>query len=155
MNGLFRLPDAIKQDAAIDAWLATQAPELGALARRWFARMRDCGSDVRETMHDNCPTACVEDAAFGYVGVFRAHASVGFFHGAELQDPTGLLEGSGKRMRHVKLKPGRDVDAPALEALIRAAYADIRRRLAAEARAGHAPRGARKGQARRPKRGSA
>jgi hypothetical protein len=132
MNGLFRFSEAVRRDPAIDAWLAGQAPELGAIARRWFARMRNCGRDVREVMHDGCPTACVQDAAFGYVGVFTAHANVGFFRGAELQDPRGLLQGSGKRMRHVKVKPGIDVDPAALDALIRAAYADIKRRPAPE-----------------------
>jgi hypothetical protein len=129
MVGLFRLPEAIKQDPAIDAWLAKQVPELGAIARMWFLRMRSCGGDVRELMHDGCPTACVQDAAFAYVGVFTAHANVGFFHGAELEDSTGLLQGSGKRMRHVKVRPGVDLDAGALEALIHAAYADMKRRL--------------------------
>jgi hypothetical protein len=127
---LFRLAGATKRNPAIDVWLANQAPVLGAIARRWFVRMRKCGSDVREVMHDGCPTACVQDAAFGYVGVFTAHANVGFFHGAELEDPTGLLEGGGRRMRHVKVKPGVDLDAGALDALIRAAYTDIKRRLA-------------------------
>lgn len=136
MNGMFRLPEAIKQDPAIDAWLAKQVPELGAIARTWFLRMRSCGSDVREIMHDGCPTACVQDAAFGYVGVFTAHTNVGFFHGAEMEDPRGLLQGSGKRMRHVKVRPGADLDAGALDALIRAAYADIKRRLAMELRVG-------------------
>ncbi|MEI9965905.1 MAG: DUF1801 domain-containing protein [Caulobacteraceae bacterium] len=53
-------------------------------------------------MHDGHPTACVGDAAFAYVDAFRAHVNVGFFHGAALDDPAGLLEGTGKRMRHVK-----------------------------------------------------
>ena len=57
MNGLFRFPKAVNQDPAIDAWLAKQVPELGAIARTWFLRMRSCGSDVREIMHDGCPTA--------------------------------------------------------------------------------------------------
>jgi hypothetical protein len=91
--------------------------------------MRTCGSDIREVMHDGCPTACVEDAAFGYVAVFKAHANVGFFRGAELTDPRGLLQGTGKRMRHVKVRPGVDIDTAALEALIDAAYADMRGRL--------------------------
>jgi hypothetical protein len=82
-------------------------------------------------MHDGCPTACVEDAAFAYVGVFRAHVNVGFFRGAELDDPRGLLEGSGKRMRHVTIRPRVDFDADALAALVSAAYADMKLRLAA------------------------
>jgi hypothetical protein len=94
--------------------------------------MRECGDDVRELMHDGSPTACVGDAPFAYVNVFKAHANVGFFFGAELDDPTGLLEGTGKRMRHVKMKPGAEVSFAALSALIDAAYADIRSRLEAE-----------------------
>jgi hypothetical protein len=91
--------------------------------------MRECGADVRELMHDGCPVACVGDAPFGYVNVFRSHVNVGFFMGAELPDPMCLLQGSGRRMRHVKIKPDEDLDVAALDALIRAAYADIRSRL--------------------------
>jgi hypothetical protein len=91
--------------------------------------MRQCGGDVRELMHDGCPVACVEDAAFGYVNLFKSHVNVGFFQGAMLADPAGLLEGSGKRMRHVKLSPDRDLDAAALRALIDSAYRDIKARL--------------------------
>ena len=91
--------------------------------------MRACGDDVRELLHDGHPTACVGDAAFAYVNAFTAHVNVGFFRGAETTDPSGLLEGTGKFMRHVKLTPNRDVDAGALVNLINAAYADIKRRL--------------------------
>ena len=126
---MLRFSGAVKRHPAIDVWLNGQAPELGAMARHWFARMRECGDDIRELIHDGCPVACVEDAAFGYVNVFKAHVNVGFFFGAELEDPTGLLEGSGKRMRHVKLKPGANLDFAALDALIDAAYTDINLRL--------------------------
>ncbi len=102
MNRILRFSGAIKRDPAIDAWIKYQAGELGSIAQRWFDVMRECGDDVRELIHDGCPVACVEDAPFGYVNAFKAHVNVGFFHGAELPDPAGLLEGSGKRMRHVK-----------------------------------------------------
>lgn len=130
MNGLFRFPEAVTRSPVVDAWLKAQAPELGAIAAEWFATMRACGGDVREVMHDGCPTACVGDAAFGYVNVFRAHANVGFFHGAELEDPGGLLEGTGRRMRHVKVRPGADFERAALAALIRAAYENMKWHLA-------------------------
>jgi hypothetical protein len=91
--------------------------------------MRRCGSDVRELLHDGCLVACVEHAAFGYVNSFKAHVNVGFFYGAVLEDPAGLLEGTGKRMRHVKLNPGRVPSAAALAALIDAAYLNIKARL--------------------------
>ena len=128
-EGLFTVGGAQPHDAGIDRWLDAQPPELGALARRWFARMRACGADVREGMHDGFPTACVQDAPFGYVGVFTAHVNVGFFHGDALPDPAGLLQGAGRRMRHVKLRPGAAEDEAALAALVTAAHRDIRERL--------------------------
>src|SRR5262249_38331671 len=100
--------------------------------QRWFSWMRKCGDDVRELMHDGCATVCVEDAPFCYVNVFKAHVNIGFFFGAELEDPAGMLEGSGKRMRHVKVKPGAQLDVAALSALIDLAYVDIKSRLVAE-----------------------
>ena len=129
MSGMLWLEGAVKREPAIDAWLDEQPRDLGAIARRWFLGMRECGGDVRELMHDGCPVACVGDAPFGYVNVFRAHVNVGFFMGAELKDPMGLLEGSGRRMRHVKVSPDADLNATALSALIDAAYADIKSRL--------------------------
>jgi hypothetical protein len=102
---------------------------LRQLARTWFEQMRGCGADVRELLHDGHPTACVGDAAFAYVNAFRAHVNVGFFHGAMLDDPAGLLEGTGKRMRHVKLRPAQQVSAGALRELLAAAYRDIRLRV--------------------------
>ena len=108
------------------------AGELGAIAQRWFGVMRDCGDDVRELLHDGHPTACVADAAFAYVNAFTAHVNVGFFRGAELADPDGLLEGTGKFMRQVKLGSGHDVDARALMQLIENAYTDMKRRFKAE-----------------------
>ena len=126
---IFRVSGAVKRDPAVDLWLTGGRAELQSMAQEWFVRMRRCGEDVREAMHDGCPVACVEDAPFGYVNSFNSHVNVGFFYGALLEDPAGLLEGSGKRMRHVKLKPGRTVNAAALGALVDAAYLDIKVRL--------------------------
>src|SRR3954454_22776890 len=105
MNKILRLSGATRRDVNIDRWLNEPVDELHLIASRWFARMRECGEDVRELMHDGCPVACVDDAPFGYVNIFRAHVNVGFFNGALLHDPAGLLLGTGKRMRHVKLLP--------------------------------------------------
>ena len=129
MSKFLRFPSAIKRDFSIDAWMQQHSGELGDIAQRWFDVMRACGDDVRELLHDGHPTACVADAAFGYVAIFKAHVNVGFFRGAEIADATGLLQGTGKFMRHVKLKPGCEVDAAALEKLIAAACIDMRLRL--------------------------
>ena len=146
MSKLFRLSGAVRRDPKIDAWfagsvrldpeidawLSEPADELRRIARTWFEHLRSCGADVRELMHDGCPVACVEDAPFGYVNVFRAHVNVGFFYGATLDDPARLLEGAGKRMRHVKLRSAQQANATALSDLIAAAYRDIRLRVGSE-----------------------
>jgi len=129
VTAILRFSGAVGRDPAIDKWLDEQPGELGSIARTWFARMRRCGADVRELMHDGCPVACVDDAPFGYVNAFTAHVNVGFFHGAALADPAGLLQGTGKCMRHVKVQPGLALDGPSLGALICAAYQDIGARL--------------------------
>ncbi len=126
---LFRVDGAQERDPAIDAWMNAHGGELGDLAREWFEVMRKCGDEVREVLHDGCPTACLGDAAFGYVNVFTSHVNVGFFQGVALPDPARLLQGTGKRMRHVKLRPGTDIDAVSLSRLIEAAYLDIKVRV--------------------------
>lgn len=127
MDELLRYPSAVESDPRVEAWFSLTDP-LRLMVEPWWARMRGQGDDVRELVTDGCPVVCVGDAAFAYVNAFKAHAAVGFFQGAELADPAGLLEGAGKRMRHVKLRPGAAVDEAALGALIDAAYADMRRR---------------------------
>ncbi len=127
-----RFPSAVGRDPAIEVWMHKHSGELGVIAQRWFEVMRGCGDDVRELLHDGHPTACVADAAFGYVNVFKAHVNVGFFRGAEIADPHGMLEGDGKFMRHVKLRPEHDVEAAALGNLIETAYIDMKRRWKAE-----------------------
>jgi len=125
MTAIFRLSGATQRDPTIEEWLqksdATTAP-----ARTWFRKLRACGADVLELMHDGHPVACVEDIPFAYVDVFKSHTNVGFYFGAHLADPARLLEGSGSNMRHVKLKQGVEPNSTALSALIHAAYLDVK-----------------------------
>ena len=128
-SDLLRFPGGVRRDPRIEAWFSDLINPHRLMTRTWFERMRGSGADVCELLHDGCPVACVGDAPFGYVNAFKAHADVGFYHGAMLAGPAGLLEGAGKRMRHVKLRPGRESDVTALSDLIVAAYHDIRQRL--------------------------
>lgn len=128
MSSLFRFSSALPRHPDVTAWLAADDP-LRAVVRPWLEALRALGPDVRELLHDGHPTACVEDAAFAYVDAFSAHAAIGFYQGADLPDPARLLEGGGKRMRHVKLRWGRPMDEDALRALLAAAYADMCARL--------------------------
>src|ERR1700747_101793 len=126
---LLRFDGAVERDPAIDAWMAEHAGELGAIAQQWFEMMRQCGDEVRELLHDGCPVVCLGDVPFAYVNVFTSHVNVGFFHGAALPDPARLLQGAGKCMRHVKLRPRTATNTAALRMLIDTAYSDIKARV--------------------------
>ncbi len=124
-----RLNGTLERDPAIDAWMRARAGALGSIARHWFGVMRSCGDEVRELLHDGCPTACLGDSPFAYVNVFTAHVNVGFFQGASLPDPAHLLQGVGRFMRHVKLKPETAADPALIYNLIHAAYAEMKLRV--------------------------
>jgi hypothetical protein len=128
-SAILRFRGAVPRSPAIDAWMRNHSGELGDLARHWFAIMRNCGDEVRELLHDGAPTACLGDAPFASVNVFTSHVNLAFFHGAALPDPARLLEGSGRFMRHVKLRPGAPANAAALHQLIEAAWSDIQFRV--------------------------
>ncbi len=128
-SNLLRFNGAVERDPAIDAWFKAHEGELGSIAHQWFEVMRKCGDEVRELMHDGCPVACLGDAPFGYVNVFTSHVNVGFFHGAALKDPTRMLQGTGRFMRHVKLSADSTTNAATLSNLIEAAYSDIKDRV--------------------------
>jgi hypothetical protein len=128
-TGLLRFNGVRERDPAIVAWMKKHDRELGAIARHWFEVMRGCGDEVREVLHDGCANACLGDVPFAYIGVFASHVNVGFFYGAELKDPAHMLQGNGKFMRHVKLRPGAFTNDAALGKLIDTAYWDVKSRV--------------------------
>lgn len=67
---------------------------------------------------------------YAYIGVQGAHVNLGFYHGASLTDRDGLLEGTGKKLRHVKLTSVSDAKSAAVTALLRHAITDRKRRAA-------------------------
>lgn len=128
MIRVFNFPNATRHCSEVEQWFCDHDDELGRIAQHWFKALRACGDDVRELLHDGQPTACVGAAAFAYVDVFKTHVNLGFFGGSELADPAGLLEGAGKFMRHVKLRPGSQPNADTLRALLDEAYAEMKAR---------------------------
>lgn len=116
-------------DPEIASWWQAKPPGLSAIARTWWDVMKRCGADVRESLHNGYPAACLDVYPFAYVDAFTKHVNVGFYYGAFLPDPNAILVGSGKRMRHVKLFPKKDHDTDALAELIRQSYLDLRTRL--------------------------
>jgi hypothetical protein len=61
---------------------------------------------------------------YAYIGVQKAHVNLGFYHGTTLNDPAGLLEGTGKKLRHVKVQNMIEAKNPALKKLVLDAIAE-------------------------------
>ncbi len=56
-----------------------------------------------------------------YIALPKGWARLGFYYGGELPDPEHLLEGEGKRLRHIKIRSKQDLDKPAVRELVRLA----------------------------------
>jgi len=67
------------------------------------------------------------------IGTFTNHANMFFARGSELDDPSGVLEGTGKKLRYVTLHGPSDAKRAAVAKVIRAAFA-LARRAAASAK---------------------
>lgn len=128
---LFPLEGSVTRDPAVQKWFEQPPADLRQLAQKWFCAMRSSGPDVLELLHDGHPTACVAGIALGYVNVFREHVNVGFFLGSTLRDPAHILQGSGRYMRHVKMRPGGSINEVAMRELVIQAYTDLAQRLCA------------------------
>ncbi len=131
MDKILRFSGKDLEDMTFAEWLESKPTDLGQIAKKWFLEMQNCGHDVESIIHDGYPIACYDQAPFAYVNAFTHHVNIGFFYGAELQDPYRMLEGSGKRMRHIKVKPGAWTNEEGIRSMIKAAYVDIKIRLIA------------------------
>jgi len=129
MDALLRFYGKDIEPTEFESWLEQKPEMLRPIALKWFNVIRNTGPEVEAIIHDNYPIGCIDDAPFAYVNVFTSHVNVGFFYGAYLPDPSGILEGTGKHMRHVKLRPGTEYNEKAISTLIVAAYKDIKNRL--------------------------
>jgi hypothetical protein len=67
------------------------------------------------------PSAKMKDQVC-YIGVNTAYVNLGFHRGTELDDPHGLLEGTGTKMRHVKIRSAADLSHPGIRELLATAW---------------------------------
>jgi hypothetical protein len=122
---------AKSSSAQLAGFLAKFTPEVAALARTSLVAMRKRLPGAIELVYDNynalaigfAPTERASDAVFS-LAVFPRRTILCFLQtGAQLPDPDGLLEGSGKQVRHLPLESPRVLDTPAVRALMNEALA--------------------------------
>ncbi|MCS6818902.1 MAG: DUF1801 domain-containing protein [Chitinophagales bacterium] len=64
-----------------------------------------------------------------YIKPLKDSVNLGFFHGAKLNDPQKMLQGTGKSLRHVKFKRKEDIDLEAVKMLLQAALKEHNERI--------------------------
>ncbi len=68
-------------------------------------------------------------AGYAYILLHKNWVNLGFYKGAELADPAGLLEGTGKKLRHVKVRSIKDAERTEIRTLIEEALTERRQAL--------------------------
>jgi hypothetical protein len=118
--------------AHVAAALAKFSPTIRADAKAALAALRRRLPGATEFVYDNYnalvigfgPTARPSEAVLSVV-MYPGHVNLGFLQGAVLDDPHGLLQGSGTQFRHIKLIPDASVlERPEVQDLIARAIAD-------------------------------
>lgn len=69
---------------------------------------------------------------FCYIGAHREHVNLGFYYGAELPDPEGLMEGTGKKLRHIKVRDTEQIDTSSLRRYIQSSLEERKAALGIE-----------------------
>ena len=121
------LPEAAQ--GTFDELLAGVEPRLAAIARRLRVVIRAVDANTVETVRlgDNAATFGVGPRkmtdGYAYIMPMRGYVNLGFYQGALLADPDRLLEGTGKGLRHVKIRTLAEANRPSLRALVAAALA--------------------------------
>jgi hypothetical protein len=123
---------AVKTKKAVKEFLASYSPNVRETSMKTRAYILDVIPNAVEQVD---PGSKIIAYGFGLkmadivcaIAPHTAHVNLMFSRGTELPDPEGLLEGTGKRARHVKLKSPEDLELPGLRALLDAAVAAMKR----------------------------
>jgi hypothetical protein len=117
------------QKAAFEAMIAQHSPEVQVLAKAARDAILHAMPDVVESVWEKQGTASYGTGPkkmsehFTYFTFAKKHLTFGFYYGADLPDPFGLLEGSGKTMRSVKIALEEQLESAAFRALLTRATA--------------------------------
>lgn len=107
-------------DKTVDGYVATLGPEQVAVVNALRALVKRTAPEAQEVVKWAQPVYQV-NGPFAYMKAFKSHVNFGFWRGAEIGDPQGILHGDGDRMRHVKVTSAADIPAEQLEGMIREA----------------------------------
>ena len=106
----------------VDAYVVGMRDWRGDTVSALRQLIREVAPEATESMKWGQPVYDV-NGPFAHIKAYRNHVNFGFWRGADLTDPKGILKGTGSRMRHVELRSLADIDAPVLQSMVRTAVA--------------------------------
>ncbi len=105
----------------IDSYVDAKPAELREVAEKLRKLVQKTVKGTKESVNPWKIPTFESNGPMCFFTVGKYHVTFGFLRGTSLPDPAGLLEGTGKNLRHVKLRTAEDVSEPALKKLIDAA----------------------------------
>jgi hypothetical protein len=116
----------------VEQFLSTYPADVQELALKARELVQEIVPDVREQVYEAYKTigygsVTKKDAMFCYIAPLKDRINLGFYRGVVLPDANGLLEGTGKLLRHVKVHSMAELEQPALRQLITDAVAELER----------------------------
>ena len=112
------MKERIRGGADVDEYAAKQKPEFRGIVEVLRDLVKKAVPDLSEQIKWGQPCYIGKENVC-YIAAMTSWVNLGFFRGAELKDPKGLLEGSGKGMRHIKVHKVENIDSDAITALIK------------------------------------
>jgi len=106
--------------ASVDEYVANLSPERREVANALRSLIRQTFPDVMESIDSwGGPTFSRGGKELAWMGNYASHTNLGLFVGDQIKSP--LIEGTGKRMRHIKVRTVNDIDPPVFEQILRQA----------------------------------
>ncbi len=109
-------------EKTVDSWMAGLEPDQRPVAEAIRKLVLEADPDLSEAIKWGNPTY-EKQGRVCYLAATKGYVSLGFFNGAGLTDPHGRIEGTGKKMRHVKVRALSDIDQQRFSAWVREAVA--------------------------------
>ena len=104
----------------VDSWMSELDPSQREIAQALRALILEAVPDFTESIKWNTPNYA-RGGNVCYLAANKGYVNLGFFNGAGLPNPDGLIEGTGEKMRHIKVRRPEDIRPEVLAALVQEA----------------------------------
>jgi hypothetical protein len=99
---------------SIEDYVKDQAKDKSVIVKELVSIVENAGSGGEKGIKWSQPVFWDDNGPYCFIKAHKEHVNIGFWRGADMKDPKGLLEGTGAKMRHIKIKSTNDIDKKAI-----------------------------------------